>query len=148
MLLQTRATRSEMIDVERFPGGRVARFLRPDLREQLYDDEDMSRTGLFQELHRRALIGLRRNETVVLNLGLVEPFPTVFYRFVLKVREVVLAREARLILCRLSAEHREIFEITKGNRLFTIVPTEKQAILKAGQEIATVTDGVPWAGQH
>jgi anti-anti-sigma regulatory factor len=136
MLLQSRVTRSEMIGVERFPGGRVARFLLPDLSEQLYDSEDMTQTPLFQELRHRALIGLHRSESVVLNLGLVEPFPTVFYRFLLKVREVVLARDARLILCRLSADHREIFEITKGVRLFTIVPTEKQAILNVGLELA------------
>jgi anti-anti-sigma regulatory factor len=78
----------------------------------------------------------------VLNLGLIEPFPTVFYLLLLKVREEVRARQARLVLCRLSPEHQEIFEILQGSRLFTIAATERQAFLEAGVEMAFGTEEV------
>jgi anti-anti-sigma regulatory factor len=111
-------------------GIRVVRFTRPDLREHLEGDVDDC--TLFRELHDRALAGLAKGQTLVLNFGLIEPFSTAFYSCLLKVREVVLARKARLFLCRLSSEHLEIFELFRAARLFDIVNTEAQALRNAG----------------
>jgi anti-anti-sigma regulatory factor len=77
------------------------------------------------------LNGLTAGNTLVLNFGLVEPFPTALYRCLLRVREVVNQRRARLVLCRLSAEHREIFELFKAFRLFQVTGTEAQALRSA-----------------
>src|SRR5438874_13830865 len=106
----------------------VGRFTRPDLRAQLCDDTDIEESELYRQLEGHILSRLAAGETVVLNLGLVEPFPTKFYRCLLKVREVVNQRRARLVLCRLSAEQREIFELFEAARLFQITPTEAQAV--------------------
>src|SRR5579884_545642 len=142
MRWMNQALHGPLIGSARFPGGRVARFLQPDLRDQLYDDTDITRTRLYQELYQHAFADLCENETLVLNLGLIEPFPTVFYLLLLKVREEVRARQARLVLCRLSPEHQEIFEILQGSRLFTIAATERQAFLEAGVEMAFGTEEV------
>ncbi len=109
----------------------VVRFGRPDLREQLCDDADIAGCELFQELEGQVLRGLAAGDTLVLNLGLVEPFPTPLYRCLLKVRELVNQRRARLVLCRLSAEHREVFELFKAFRLFQVTSTEAQALRAA-----------------
>jgi anti-anti-sigma regulatory factor len=112
-------------------GVHVVRFARPDLREQLGEDADTISCELFQELEGQVLRRLVAGETLVLNLGLVEPFPTGLYRYLLKVREVVNQRRARLVLCRLSAEHREIFELFKAFRLFQVTRTEAEALRAA-----------------
>jgi anti-anti-sigma regulatory factor len=112
-------------------GVHVARFARPDLREQLCDDADIASCELFQELRACVLKSLAAGDTLVLNLGLVEPFPTALYRCLLKVREVVIQLQARLVLCRLSPEHREIFELFKAFRLFQVTSTEAQALRSA-----------------
>jgi anti-anti-sigma regulatory factor len=118
--------------VERVRAGvRVVRFVRADLRDQLYDDADANASPLFEELFDGALADLREGEAVILNLGLVEPFPTAFYRCLLKVREVVAARRARLLLCRLSPEHEEIFRLFRGSQLFRVTTTEGRAIHEA-----------------
>jgi anti-anti-sigma regulatory factor len=109
----------------------VVRFTRPDLREQLCDDGDIAGCELFRQLARHVLAGLAPCETVVLNLGLVEPFPTAFFRYLLKVREVVNERKARLVLCRLSVEHQEVFELFQGFRLFQVTSNEAQALWAA-----------------
>ena len=70
----------------------VVRFVRADLRDQLYDDADADACPLFQQLFERALAHLQEGQTVILNFGLVEQFPAAFYRCLLKVREVVAAR--------------------------------------------------------
>jgi anti-anti-sigma regulatory factor len=107
----------------------VVRFLRPDLRVQL--DEDGNDCALFRELHAEILKVLKEGETLVLNLGLVEPFPTSFYSCLLRVRAAVLARRARLMLCRLSSEHRELFQLFNAHRLFHVTGTEAQAVANA-----------------
>jgi anti-anti-sigma regulatory factor len=109
----------------------VVRFVRADLRDQLYDDADADACPLFQELFERALAHLQEGQTVILNLGLVEQFPAAFYRCLLKVREVVAARHARLRLCRLSPEHEEIFRLFKGFDLFRVITTEGRALHEA-----------------
>ena len=109
----------------------VVRFARPDLRALLCDDPDIIGCELFQELEAQVLGRLAGGDTLVLNLGLVEPFPTALYRCLLKVREVVKRRGARLVLCRLNAELREIFELFKAFRLFQVTASEAQALRAA-----------------
>jgi len=111
-------------------GVHAVRFVRPDLRKQLEEDGDGC--PLFRELRDRVLEILEEDETLVLNLGLVEPFPTAFYAFLLRVREAVLARGARLVLCRLSPEHLELFQLFNAHRLFHVTGTEAQAVRWAG----------------
>jgi len=109
----------------------VVRFTRPDVREQLCDDADIAGCELFRELEGRVLRGLAAGDTLVLNMGLLEPFPSTLFRCLLKVREVVNQRRARLVLCRLSAEHQEIFELFGAHRLFQVTSTEAQALRAA-----------------
>jgi anti-anti-sigma regulatory factor len=109
----------------------IVRFARPDLRGQLCEDADIIGCELFQEMEARILGRLTAGDTLVLNLGLVERFPTALYRCLLKVREVVNQRSARLVLCRLSVELREIFELFKAFRLFHVTATEAQALRAA-----------------
>ena len=109
----------------------VVRFARPDLRDQLCEDSDVLGCQLFQEMESRVLRRLRAGNTLVLNLGLVERFPSALYRCLLEVREVVNQRSARLVLCRLSAELREISELLKAFRLFHVTATEAQALRAA-----------------
>jgi anti-anti-sigma regulatory factor len=108
----------------------VVRLVRADLREQL--DDDGAGGALFRELRDDVLNGLGENQTLILNLGLVELFPTALYACLLRVREAVLARRARLVLCRLSPEHLEIFQLFNARRLFHTARTEAQAISEAG----------------
>jgi hypothetical protein len=109
----------------------VVRFVRADLRDQLYDEAEADACPLFQELFEQALAHLREGQTVILNFGLVEQLPTAFYRCLLKVREVVASRHARLLLCRLSPEHEEIFRLFKGFDLFGVTTTEGRALHEA-----------------
>jgi anti-anti-sigma regulatory factor len=124
--------KSRDLFVERPRGGvRVVRFVRADLRDRLDDAADAGACPLYRELFERALADLREGQTVILNFGLVERFPTAFYRCLLKVREVVAARHARLLLCRLSPEHEEIFRLFKGFDLFRVTATEGRALHEA-----------------
>jgi anti-anti-sigma regulatory factor len=120
-------------------GVRVVRFARPDLWEYLYDDADIADCPLFGEFRDAALSDLGEGQTLVLNLGLVEPFPTALYRLLLVARQLVLARKARLVLCRASPEHQELFQLFQAYRLFSVVRTEAEARREA-------PDGDPGAG--
>ncbi len=106
----------------------VVRFAHPDLRDQLDDVGEIETCPLFQEMQERALNELAEGELLVLNLGLVEWFPTPFYSLLLKVREMVVARHARLVLCRADANMQEGFDLFKASRLFTITTSEGEAI--------------------
>lgn len=106
----------------------VARFTRPDLRDDLYEDVDSEISPLYQELWTGLLVKVRAGQTVVLNFGLVEPFATAFYRCLLKVREVLAARGAQLILCQLSRDIEEVFHLLKGFRTFRVTATERCAV--------------------
>ena len=110
-------------------GVRVVRFLCPDLRESL--DSDADGCPLLRELLVVVNL-LKEGDTLVVNLGLVEPFPTDFYSCLLRVRQAVLARKTRLVLCRLSADHLEIFRLFNADRLFHVTETERQALREAG----------------
>jgi anti-anti-sigma regulatory factor len=106
----------------------VVRFARPDLRDDLYEDADAEISPLYQELWTRLLVKVREGQTVVLNFGLVEPFATAFYRCLLKVREVLAARGAHLILCQLSRDIEAVFHLLKGFRTFRVTATERGAV--------------------
>ena len=106
----------------------VVRFARPDLMDDLYEDADAEISPLYQELAERLLVKVREGQTVVLNFGLVEPFASAFYRCLLKVREVLSARGAHLVLCQLSREIEEVFHILKGFRMFRVTATERCAV--------------------
>jgi anti-anti-sigma regulatory factor len=111
-------------------GVKVVRFAHPDLRCQV--DVDEKGCTLFQQLRDNVLVDLQPGETLVLNFGLIEQFPTAFYSCLLMIRKAVLAVEGKLILCRLSPEHLEVFELFQARRLFNIQRTEAQALLEAG----------------
>ena len=120
------------------PGVRVIRFVRPDLRPQLYDQEAITDCSLYQELHAAALVDLPADEMVVINFGLIDWFPTAFYRLVLKVRETVRARNARLVLCCFTPNVRECFDLMGGGKLFEIRATEANAVSEARKQDAEV----------
>jgi anti-anti-sigma regulatory factor len=128
-------------------GVQVVRFIRADLRAQLDDAANAEACPLYQELFERALADLREGQTVILNFGLVEQFPTAFYRCLLKVREVVAARHARLLLCRLSPEHEEIFRLFKGFDLFRVTATEGRALHEARARKEVARKASPGDGQ-
>jgi anti-anti-sigma regulatory factor len=111
-------------------GVRIVRFTRPDLREQLEGNADDC--SLYRALYDRVLHRLTEGQTLVLNFALIERFPTAFYSCLLKVRKDVLARRARLVLCRIGPEHLEIFKLFRANRLFDIAGTEGQALRMTG----------------
>jgi anti-anti-sigma regulatory factor len=115
-------------------GIRVVRFVRPDLRPHLYDQEAIAECSLFRELDAAALANLPAGETVVLNFGLIDWFPTAFYRFLLKVREAVQTRNARLLLCCFTPNVEECFGLMGGGKLFEIRATEGNAVSEAGKE--------------
>jgi anti-anti-sigma regulatory factor len=116
------------------PGVRVVRFVRPDLRPQLYDQEAIAECSLYRELDAAALADLPEGEAVVINFGLIDWFPTAFYRLLLKVREAVQARNARLLLCCLTPNVRECFDLMGGGRLFEIRATEANAVSAAEKQ--------------
>jgi anti-anti-sigma regulatory factor len=110
---------------------RVLRFARPDLRTYLYDDTDIAQSPLFREILYSALSDLARGWALVVNLRMVEPFPAALYRCLLLIRQTVLARQSHLVLCGLSSEHEEIFQLFQAHRLFTILRTEAEAVREA-----------------
>jgi anti-anti-sigma regulatory factor len=131
------------------PGVWVVRFARPDLSDQLYPDADADASPLYQELWGQVLHQVQEGQVVILNLGLVEPLATAFYRCLLKVREVLKARGARLFLCRLSPDHEEVFALFKAFHLFHVVPTERRALHEATTSRGNAADPSPrpWPGQ-
>ena len=115
-------------------GIRVVRFVRPDLRPQLYDQEAITDCSLFRELDAAALADLPAGDTVVINFGLIDWFPTAFYRLLLKVREAVQACNARLLLCCFTPNVQECFELMGGGKLFEITATEAKSVFEAGKQ--------------
>lgn len=97
----------------------VARFIRPDVREQLYDKESIAECALFRELHAAAVADLAPGQSLILNVGLIDRFPTAFYRFLLEVNREVASRKARLLLCCMTPNVKEAFELMGGGKVFT-----------------------------
>jgi anti-anti-sigma factor len=110
---------------------RVVRFLRPDVRPALYDQEAIGETALYKELRAGALDALPENGTLILNFGLVDWFPTAFYRVLIQVLQDVRARGGRVALCCLSANVKEGFDLMGGPKLFEVHVTEARAIAGA-----------------
>jgi anti-anti-sigma regulatory factor len=114
------------------PGVRVMRFEHPDVRDGLYEEVGSAESPLFREIKDLALTDLPRGWSLVLNLRRIKLIGAAFYRCLLLTRQVVRARQARLLLCGLSPEHQEVFELFQAFRLFTIVRTESDAVRAAG----------------
>lgn len=131
-----------LIVEERAPGVTAVRFARPDLRSQLDNYGSIEESDLFQELSG-VLEGLAPGEKLILNLGLVEIFTSTLLCFLLRVRQIVRARGARLLLCQFRKEHREVLEITQTLRLFTITNSEAKAVLHDEGPPRTARGG-PW----
>jgi anti-anti-sigma regulatory factor len=113
------------------PGVRVVRFVRPDLRPHLYDQGHITDCSLYREIDN-ALAGLAAGETVIVNFGLVDWFPTAFYRLLLALREAALARSARLVLCCFTPNVQEGFELMGGPKVFETTTAEAKAVYEAG----------------
>lgn len=129
-----------MVIERRAPGVCVARFVTPDLRDQLYDHRENAGCRLFQDLDASVLDGMGPDETLVLNLGLVNPFPTEMYKCLLKVREVLVRRRGRVILCGLSAGTQEILDLFRADRVFELAETEADALRLATSDVPAVQD--------
>jgi anti-anti-sigma regulatory factor len=119
------------------PGVRVVRFERPDLRAYLDDDADMAESPLCREIQDIALADLPRGWTLILNLRLVRTINTAFYRCLLQIRHLVQRRQGRVVLCGLSRDHREVFELFQAFRLFTITATEGEGVRAAAANEAS-----------
>ncbi len=128
----------------RGPGVRVARFIDPDLRDQLYDEGDIEQTRLFQDLHASALTYFAEGEMLILNLGMLEHFPTVLYSCLLKVREIVMGYRGVVVLCGIRPETREILDLFKAERLFVVTKTEAQAVRLARAKGRSVSEEEIW----
>jgi anti-anti-sigma regulatory factor len=116
------------------PGIRVVRFVRPDLRPQLDDErEAVTDCALYREVDAAALADLPAGGTVVLNFGLIDWFPTAFYHLLLRVRQAVQGRSARLLLCCLTPHVRECFDLMGGGKVFEIRASEAKAVSEAGR---------------
>lgn len=109
----------------------VVRFLRPDLRPALYDREPIEETALYQELLRAAIAPLPDHGTLILNLGLVDWFPTTFYQLLIKVHEDVRRKEGEVVLCCLTPYVQEAFDLLGGGKMFETHSTEARAIAEA-----------------
>ena len=130
--MATASERQIVCDAPR-PGVRVARFVRPDVREHLYDQGSIAECSLFRELHAALLAGNPGGGTVIVNLGLIDFFPTAFYRLLLRFKEEVAARNTRLLLCCLPPNVREGFALMGGDRTFAgqVRETEARALYDA-----------------
>ena len=96
---------------------------------------------LFRELQDRALAGLAKDQTLVLNFGLIEPFTTAFYSCLLKIRRGrVIARKARLVLCRLSSEHLENLRPVSGGTAVRHRDYPRRKALRKARDRQSVLD--------
>jgi len=118
----------KLIVENRKPGVRVLRFIHPDLRDQAYDGGDIERSRLFLDIKTSALSYLAEREVLIVNLGLVEHFPTVLYSILLKIREILTDHRGGVILCGANSQTREILDLFKASRLFAVVKTEEEAL--------------------
>lgn len=107
---------------------RIARFLRPDLRDALYDQEAVTDTALYKELFNGAINGLPSGGTIVLNFGLIDWFPTAFYRLMIRANQDVRALGGRIVVCCLTDNVKEGFEMIGGRKLFEVHTTEARAL--------------------
>jgi anti-anti-sigma regulatory factor len=132
------STRGNLIVETVARGVRVMRFTRPDLRQFLDDDGDAQTSQLFCEIQLTVLSDLPNGWTLVVNLALIDPISAAFYRCLLDVRKSMQARRGRLILCGLSPQHQEVFDLFRGPELFTIVASEAEARRQVRDESSCV----------
>lgn len=109
-------------------GVRVVRFIRPDVRPQLYDADPIADCSLYKELRSVALDHLAAGEAIVLNLGLIDWFPTAFYQLLVQAHRDTQARGARLVLCCMTPNVRECFTLMRGDKVFEVRETESRAV--------------------
>lgn len=128
------ATTTPQIVCDRIsPEIRVARFLRPDVRDALYDQESIADCSLFLELHEATLANSSPGDAVIVNCGLIDFFPTAFYRLLLRLKDEVAVRNGRLMLCCLTPNIKEGFELMGGATTFRgqVFESESRAIYTA-----------------
>jgi anti-anti-sigma factor len=106
----------------RVRGVKEVRFARPDLRPQLDTVGPIDDCELFQELCTAALNDLAAGEVLVLDLGCLQTFSSACLNFLLRVRQLVRERRARLVLRNVRKEQQEIFEVTDTFALFESIP--------------------------
>ena len=111
----------------------VIRFARPDLRAVLYDTTPISDCELYQQLRTAALGKLQSGETLVVNFGLLEWMPSIFFVMLLEMRNEVTAKQAKLVLCNFPPLIRESFDVMGGSRLFDVRATEARAVAEANK---------------
>jgi anti-anti-sigma regulatory factor len=116
------------------PGVWVVRFTRPDPRFQL-DGAGVEDCDLYHDLRSEVLSRLAPGEALVLNFALVHYFPTAFYQVLLQVREGVVKRKARMILCAFSPDIQESIRLFKGDKLFEIVSSEEHAVRQCSHPV-------------
>jgi len=117
-------------------------FEHPDLRKHLYDDADIAESPLYREILDVVLSDLPTDWTLIVNLKQLQPIGTAFYRCLLQVRRFLHNRRARLVLCNLSPQHREVFELFGAFPLFTVVRTESDAVRAAAAGKGIITSPV------
>ncbi len=113
------------------PAVRVMRFERSDVSPYLYDDAEMVYSPLYREILGVALRDLPKGSTLIVNLKQLQPFGAAFYRCLLQIRHFLRSRRSRLVLCDLSPDHHELFELFAAFRIFTVVRTELDAMRNA-----------------
>ena len=92
--------------------------------KKILDEQNIQMIGedlfkLVDELGRRK---------IVLNFGNVEFLSSAALGKLITLNRKVQAVRGKLILCTISKEIREVFEITKLDKLFTILPDEQAAL--------------------
>ena len=107
---------------------RVARFLRPDVRDALYDHEAITETSLYKELRAGGIDGLPKGSTLIMNFGLIDWFPTAFYRLLIQAFQDARKLDGRILLCCLTENVKEGFEMMGGPKLLDVYSTEARAI--------------------
>jgi anti-anti-sigma regulatory factor len=105
----------------------VARVSKSNLHAAINPYLEVAETDLYRELVRVIREYLQADGTLILNLALVERFPSMFYSVLLMVRKLLRERGSRLILCGLRGDMDEVFTILGGYRIFEVKGTETEA---------------------
>ena len=115
------------------PSIRVVRFICPEYRNEIYDCEPITDSSLFKDIATTALAGLAERETVVVNCGLIEWFPSRYFSLFLTLKKFVTEKKARLVLCCLTPVVKEAFDLLRGWDQFEVEDSENQAVKLAAK---------------
>lgn len=118
------------------PGVRVVRFVRPNMRDHLYDDRAaIDESPLYLELRREAVDAVAPGGAVVLNFALIDTFNSAFFRLLIRLNQDVQGKGGRLVFCCLTPIVREGFDIMAGDKTFPgqVRGTEGRAVFDAKQ---------------